>query len=70
MNDRIIQQEDCDGTQNQNIHSEGIEKMDTMREKMRKSNQNYQQQLRNLEDKNQINIKGLISTQIPNNNFL
>ena len=70
MNDRIIQQEDCDGTQNQNIHSEGLEKMDTMREKMRKSNQNYQQQLRNLEDKNQINIKGLISTQIPNNNFL
>lgn len=70
MNDRIIQQEDCDGTQNQNIHSEGIEKMDTMREKMRKSNQNYQQQLRNREDKNQINIKGLISTQIPNNNFL
>ena len=70
MNDRIIQQEDCDGTQNQNIHSEGIEKIDTMREKMRKSNQNYQQQLRNLEDKNQINIKGLISTQIPNNNFL
>lgn len=70
MNDRIIQQQDCDGKQNQNIHSEGIEKMDTMREKMRKSNQNYQQQLRNLEDKNDINIKGLISTQIRNNNFL
>ena len=28
----------CDGNQNQNILSEGIEKMDTMREKMRKSN--------------------------------
>lgn len=41
-----------------------------MSEKMRKSDQDYQQQLRNLEDKTDINIRGLISTQIPNNNFI